>query len=185
MRLIAQSQIPTTPLPYMHLGYAAAIGLDRANFGLVLIVTVWIFGLLYLKGNIRKSRWVLPSVAAGIALMTWFGLHEMHEGQAIHYRTMTRSVYMVSIISRIRESIYDGNGYPTSLIELQQMMGDYGRYVFDSWGHPLRYSHHPTKNGIAFSLQSAGPDGIFDTSDDLRRQWAYDSGAQDTPVEKQ
>jgi len=39
----------------------------------------------------------------------------------------------------------------------------------DGWGRPFRYRHTPD-SGEVFELSSAGPDGIFDTVDDI----AYD-----------
>lgn len=64
-----------------------------------------------------------------------------------------------------------------------------GDFLVDSWGQALRYTcpqstklaSDPTTGGLALTLRtgeiaSAGPDGVFDTADDIKSDLFYDAG---------
>ncbi len=171
MKLIAQSQIPTSPLPYLHLGYVSAAGWEETNFGCVLMLGVWIIGLLYLREWRRKSRWVLPGVICAILLATGVGVYKIAEGTTIHELAITRLVRQMMIQDNVEYHWRDSGTYPHNIIELQQQLGNQYGYVFDSWDHLMRYTCTPHDGNVDFTVQSAGRDGCFDTNDDITRTW--------------
>jgi general secretion pathway protein G len=43
----------------------------------------------------------------------------------------------------------------------------------DSWGNPFRYRSPGLRNPDSYDLDSAGPDGIFDTPDDINKDTTF------------
>ncbi len=175
MKLIAQSQIPTTPLPYLHLGYTAAIGLNTALDGCLLTVAVWAIGLTVAKAHGHRSRLIVPAVVLVMLLSAGFGYYTFIEGGEINARVKTRSIYMLKIKETVQIAWIKGDGtYPHSIPELRRLLAQKGDYVNDGWHREMRFTATPRHGSIDFLVQSAGRDGTFGTADDIRLAWTCD-----------
>lgn len=63
------------------------------------------------------------------------------------------------------------NGLTDLVVKPPDASGEWHQYLdqlpSDPWGHPYRYESPGKHNTNSFDLSSAGPDGKFDTSDDI------------------
>jgi hypothetical protein len=55
-------------------------------------------------------------------------------------------------------------GLPEDLKQIQRARPSLGMGLLDAWGHAIRYER---LSDSSFRLRSAGPDGVFDTADDI------------------
>ena len=65
--------------------------------------------------------------------------------------------------SKITKHLELGNKLPATLEELRRFIGASCPSKKDGWGAIMRYDTDGTK----WSIRSAGPDGLFDTDDDI------------------
>jgi hypothetical protein len=72
----------------------------------------------------------------------------------------------LSTLRQVADSVLTTGGtLPTDARQLMSHLSPADREYWgtDAWGHPIRIAHA----GRAYTMISAGPDGVFDTTDDL------------------
>ena len=88
--------------------------------------------------------------------------------------------YMSNFKTALSTFQVDCDRFPTTLEGLDALIrapagitqweGPYlDRIPIDEWGHPLRYTFPDPTDPGSYDLRSAGPDGIFDTADDIKK----------------
>jgi len=76
----------------------------------------------------------------------------------VNFETLARQIHLFAA---------DREGMPEDLKPLQQMR-PLGSGLQDGWGRDIRYEK---LSEMSFRLRSAGPDGVFDTEDDVVKDY--------------
>lgn len=71
---------------------------------------------------------------------------------------------MASVAREVISYAAGGEGLPEDLKQVQRSRPSLGMGLLDGWGRAVRYER---LSDSAFRLRSAGPDGVFDTADDI------------------
>jgi type II secretion system protein G len=138
---------------------------------------LFVLALVFLAVTIATRTTVLRDAWNSIA--SYLGLPAKS-----HQRPPTR-ISMTADVRAALETFEEDNGrYPTTeegleaLITRPATVGDswhkqMDELALDNWGHPFRYRCPGIRNPDAYDLDSAGPDGIFDTTDDVHRDSSH------------
>jgi hypothetical protein len=175
MKILAQSTVPTRP-SYLHLGYLAAgttyterpyLGVALGLMLLGLVVMTKLRAVRTAKGlNIQPALRSRPVWIAGMLILVG--------GAAILYFEPTRErrdplaytdyvMRHVGPVAIVREW-FDGKlSSGTDEALAKQFVG-----LEDGWSRKLRV-RYANQNPDRYELRSAGPDGQFDTADDVAR----------------
>jgi len=172
MKLIASSQVPTDPLPYLHLGYVAATAYDTSwvNPNIFFAVTIcsFVFFLAYHKHRVLSGIGFAISAGCVITILTLLILTASARGP-YRYGIPPRATesHISEILSEIERHAGDKQT-PGTLTEMQHAWTFRAANVLeDGWRRPFRLKKIVTKQQTTFTLTSAGPDGKFDTADDI------------------
>lgn len=164
MKIVAQSLVPVNPLPYMHLGYIAAAPINAAKtyWALTFFCTVM---ALYIWKRSRLAG--IAFLVLAVASFGWSRVQYQRGEVTLTYKMTKRNAnYILGLITQFGMA---SKGKP---VDINQVMS----YIhlcskFDGWKRPYRFKErvetittHPTRH---FTLTSSGPDGIFDTADDI------------------
>jgi hypothetical protein len=183
MKVYAQSVVPVHP-PYLHVGYLAATAADQYGFPLVLISLMVAAAGGFLLAKCRRVRervsafglTLKPSerrqaFVAGIALVSLgvlgFASLPFLSKVPLHASRVTRFQ-----IQRVEWALAEGftAGKPLPK-DMQELRGGYDiddAVIRDAWGHEFRVVQTSYEGEVVCIIASAGPDGIFDTPDDIR-----------------
>jgi hypothetical protein len=179
MKIIAQSTLADGN-PYIHLGYLSSTAIEKHMtpstggivsliLGAAIVATAVVARLAAGVAPFRLIRrfWIFLS-AGGCACMVLGGIAlYLSPVQTREYYlnpeivTMTRAEAIQDEIKQRRDS---GQAVPNDLSGL----GIEQRRLTDGWWHPFRYVIDGEEGSRTYTLISAGPDGVFDTADDLR-----------------
>jgi len=117
-------------------------------------------------------RWMLVLLVVACIMTLVFSLHT----RCTSARISPGREREQSVLIAIDNYEVDTGHFPPSLDALLVKgaePGCYGPYVrstnafLDAWGHAFRYRHVVWGKDDFFELRSAGPDGVFDTQDDI------------------
>ncbi|MBN2445457.1 MAG: hypothetical protein JXO22_01930 [Phycisphaerae bacterium] len=185
MKVVGQSTIAVTP-PYLHVGYLATTVLDMskpltdAGVGLVvlgLVLGAWkgirakrlppggvsTYSLSLRRPSVWVAGWLLVScVGAGILL---WGPEEYTRKLAAPERLSRARVR--GLYSDIMFRCKDGLPVPDSLRGLLSDGDDHAPTIVDAWNNEMRIQKLAGEGEESFRIASAGPDGVFDTLDDI------------------
>jgi len=178
MQLIAHSVVPSTPVPYLYLGYLSATTTEQPfrNIGLLFSIILIAFGLLMAIGRFRQLRKVLIGLLIAACGFGALALTRTYlDNGPVRYQhplRVTEST-MHSIREAISQRLMAGGSIPGDLHELETDLASHSmnptiddQYLKDGWMHPivLRRLDNPA---ILYELASAGPDEKFGTEDDV------------------
>ena len=161
MKLVAHSTIPATSLPYMHLGYIAALPMNYGGppFAMALI-------FIAIAAYVWKK-----SIPVAIALLVFavlsFGVAKsrFHEGKEKMAQRVT-DIHARANLSWIAALAATDKEIPSGIEQLRKMPNN--KIKTDGWKRPFRFSQSPKDDGVAYYIfTSAGSDGKFDTDDDI------------------
>ena len=134
---------------------------------LLLVLSLWSILIVMIWTRRRKAVWVVLLVVACIMPLV-FSLH----ARCTPARISPGRERVQGLGTAIDTYEVDTGHYPPSLDALLVKgaePGWHGPYVrstntfLDAWGHRFRYK----VKGDAYVIRSAGPDGVFDTQDDI------------------
>ncbi|MHB9132582.1 MAG: hypothetical protein ACYDBB_16050 [Armatimonadota bacterium] len=181
MKIVAQSVVPTTPLPYLHLGYTAAAEQVHTNpmhtwtgiaLVAVLMIVAGIFRFYRVSSRfIGSFKVIFWDVAAAFIIVIGFSLLTV---SCIVYRTLSTNNW-----EQLR------NQTQTYALILSDSVGpamddefDKKPHIYieptDAWGRAFRYSRHPQGKRVLYIVASPGVDGRFDTQDDIMSGVVYE-----------
>jgi len=170
MKILAHSEVPTNPLPYLHLGYVSAAGWN-ASMGLVSTVLLlgggglailykgWKISLLYRTAGLLLICACIPII---ILLPSY--------ARGVQANADTR-VNASLIFNCIYHRLQDGSQIPDSLRDIE-WKGSRPR-ITDGWKCEYRFHRRDRQDQVVLSLTSAGPDGLFDSTDDMTYHREY------------
>jgi len=154
MKILAHSVVPINPVPYMHLGYVSAVpfsSVGQSLTGTLILAVISLYLLLSIKRKVTKI--IGACLLAGALYLSFI---------SIRYYQINTPRYFTGVYGRI--AINHISADP----DIHKMMSkDYNRYKFDGWHREFKVMVRKTKQGEYRCLTSAGPDGIFDTADDM------------------
>jgi len=174
MKLIAHSLVPTDPLPYMHLGYVSGVVQNSVAGGLSWIVLSCLLAVCIRK-LVGKTTTVVTAaiivvLLAGVLL---FG-YTLQQAFAEKKFVTTRYYVFEPIHQHIAAHLSQGKAMPADIQAMQKAWGLRDADFRDGWTHLIRVCDVKFHGNPAWLLQSAGPDGIFDTKDDCGLVIVYD-----------
>ncbi|MHB9132583.1 MAG: hypothetical protein ACYDBB_16055 [Armatimonadota bacterium] len=184
MKVYASSLVPTTPLPYLHLGYLSATTSNQHNSLKSVVPFFSVFTLLVITYLIiRKAPlWciLVTAIFAGTILtvmttVSWVQASP-HLRAANQHPQPVRYLYpdkvtdmrMAAISLMVAEAIHNGQSIPTDTNELPKTWKYEHKQNEDGWFHAFRIAKGK-KVGELYIISSAGPDGRFGTLDDITR----------------
>jgi len=138
---------------------------------ILLVFSLWSFLIVMIWTKRRKALWIVLFVVACIMPLV-FSLHPRRTPA----RISPGRERVQGLGTAIDTYEVDTGHYPPSLDALlvQGVESDWhGPYVrstntfLDAWGHAFRYRHVVRGKDDFFELRSAGPDGVFNTEDDI------------------
>lgn len=157
MKIIAQSIIPVTPLPYLHLGYIAAAPFSEASPYLIMM-----FIFIYLRSELQKKSRVWGRIFMGLAVASGIAaLLAFRHGTITFKYTMTK-LNANHFLDQATRMVTNND----TSIDLEKLYTDTGRKLHDGWDRPYRFKTNMEGNVTSYSLTSAGRDGLFGTKDD-------------------
>jgi hypothetical protein len=175
MKLLTHSLIPTTPTPYLHLGYISAQAMNTANFGWLWFVACVIVGIHTLK-NPRFSRRAAKVVASccfllGIAILISAQMEAKVQSRAINSHTV-----LVILNSTASDHVASTGIIPSNIKDAQEAWELTPDLLKDGWGHKMRLTCLPaTAEEIVCVIYSAGRDGSYSTEDDIGATLTFDA----------
>ena len=131
-----------------------------------LILTGIILLVLWVKGQARPKRIIATLLLVIAGIIVWRVLSPREDKEEIHAADTVR--ILIGNRKALDDWYSEAGSYPPSgqqgLIDLRTYAGS-SVYMKDAWGRDLRYE---VKNGNA-RIISAGPDGAFNTQDDMAK----------------
>lgn len=172
MKLLAHSLVPTSPTPYMHLGYlsATSTGDPEASikaFGPLVIAIIGVYLLLNYR---RRSAMVwLGSVMAVGGFAASISIYLILSNGPLRYLSPYQATLGRErvILEGIKQSQLNDKAIPTTLTAFQKEWALPDSNFEDGWFHRIRYSQEVKEKQKCYVITSAGPDGRFGTPDDL------------------
>ncbi|MHB9132581.1 MAG: hypothetical protein ACYDBB_16045 [Armatimonadota bacterium] len=171
MKIVAQSLVPTNPLPYLHMGYLSATTADQhhAMKGMMpFFAMVALLIIAYLR--IRKAPiWciVVTIICLGGVLAAMTTPWDSQPGSYLHpYKVTNMRLAALSLMAM--ESLLKGESISTDTNELPKTWKFEHKQNEDGWFHAFRIAKGK-KVGELYIISSAGPDGRFGTLDDITR----------------
>lgn len=183
MKVIGQSTLADGS-PYLHLGYTAATTLvlnkPWRDGGIVLLVAGAVFALRILQkrtaegqrswhiGLSRRKRWILAGMACIGTSVVFFRISS-RTGKMIHDypEEFTRWQAQVALGAMVHVESEGKSGKEAIPAVREYMRQQSGSDVVDGWFHDMRLLF-PANSGDEYIVLSAGPDGVFDTPDDIK-----------------
>ena len=159
MKIVAHSVVPPSQPPYQHLGYVSAAPMNS--------VPIFIFTLvpLVLAIHFWKTKWVL---SVFFVLLTFGGV----ASGVAEYQHGTQRVAIFKTSAHAEHFLYeyapdnmgDNKGAEYEQFKKTKKLPS---TMVDGWGRDYRFREYTENGTLYYSLLSAGPDGVFDTSDDI------------------
>jgi|GEM_PF-2325612 len=170
MKVIGHSLILPNPVPYMHLGYIAAMPLSNT-------APFWIGAVLFLylaaaaggkRPSVRKTFLVLMCLTLAGVPFAW--MHGMKEYNSISNKARISSSHSSArqVMMALDMAAEDGGELSTDLSTLRR----YGCETTDAWDRPLRLVRQGEGKLVRYEIHSDGPDKTPGTKDDL--SWGYE-----------
>ncbi len=168
MKLVAYSLVPSSPMQYMHLGYTAAATkveyfVDPIWSAAAFVVTLLLIAALTMR---RSVKWGVIILCVAVVTACWAGANRYSQTRKWESwsREWTQNT-TAQILTDIQMRRDDGKGIPGTMAEYKKECG--GWPAVDAWQHPWRVTQHKRVDGVSVTVTSAGPDGRFDTADDI------------------
>lgn len=189
MKLLAQSLIPTNPVPYTHLGYIAANAervttsppgyesLGIYGFILTIIGVILLFRVSYAHRLWRYLATVVP--LAGIGLLLCAALIDRMGTPRFVSPKHTMMLRMLNLTIEINRCLDAGKPVPVDIATLvlnSPITATDPRkrlHTEDVWGTPFRITRQQQENDLWYDVISAGPDRRFGTADDMTQQTKF------------
>ncbi|MHB9109240.1 MAG: hypothetical protein ACYDCO_19475 [Armatimonadota bacterium] len=171
MKLLAHSVVPPNPVPYLHLGYIAAIPFaNTAPFWIVAVICLYLAGVAGKKRPaIRNTFLVFMCLSVAAVPFAWNkGMKEYHRSLDKARTASSRSSAQQVVIA-LDMAAEDGIGIPADLTKLGKL---YGCETMDGWNRPFRLVKQGSGKQIRYEIHSDGPDKTPNTKDDL--SWPYE-----------
>jgi hypothetical protein len=183
VKVYAQSSVPTH-MPYLHVGYLAATAADQYGIGLLLISLLLTAAGAFLLAKYRSVREHISSFSLGlksserrVALgvgMAFVGLGlagfvalPFLSRYPLHADRYTE-VHIRRLAETIARDLVAGKPLPEDIHALQSAHALGEGALRDAWGRDLRLAPTTFGGEAICRIASAGPDGVFDTDDDIR-----------------
>ncbi|MHB9132580.1 MAG: hypothetical protein ACYDBB_16040 [Armatimonadota bacterium] len=169
MKIVAQSLVPSNPLPYLHLGYLSAMTTELPSAWPISTAIIWAtilsLGVLII---LRKYR----SLSGGLLMIgiTLAGIAAVFFTQAIkgplRYVNPTSATrgHILRVTSAIKERLARNETIPSDIHAFNLLPKD----CEDGWYQPL-IINKGKKTEELYIVSSAGPDGRHSTVDDISR----------------
>lgn len=183
MKVYAQSSVPTH-MPYLHVGYLAATAADYAGFPLfcISLILTALGTFLYVKyRRIREHiSWFslqmesgkrYPASATGIVLVVLgvLGFATLPFLGKIRIETERfTQMRIVDVMTALAEDLADGRPMLDDVRALRAAHALGADEFIDAWDRDLRITWTALDGEPVCIITSAGPDGKFDTRDDIR-----------------
>ncbi|MHB9132584.1 MAG: hypothetical protein ACYDBB_16060 [Armatimonadota bacterium] len=168
MKIVAQSVVPTNPLPYLHLGYSAAAATNTRISGIsgtVFIAAISVYLIAYhWKTSILARIVSIVLIGLGVMLLTNSEIIARREEVVVK----TRFRVLRNLKNQLQEHVNNGEKIPDDLHSIQKAWQLPDSAIHDGWGHQLRYEKTTFPDSTEYLLQSAGEDEVFDTADDIK-----------------
>jgi len=118
---------------------------------------------------------VVVLLAAVVAYFVWFAKSGNDKGglrteidRYARTKVKLAEVNLESLAREILTCAAGEQGLPESLKELQRHRPSIGMGLLDPWGKAVTYEK---LSDSSFRLRSAGPDGVFETADDIVKDY--------------
>ena len=160
MKIVAHSVVPPSQPPYQHLGYVSAAPTNES-------VPLFFFSLipLVLALIYWKTKWVL---SVFFILLTIGGIALSIASYKRGTLQVARSMTIKNATQFLSENDPENKeGKVNSGDEKTKNTVSLPPTLVDSWGRAYRFREYTENGTLYYSLLSAGPDGVFDTSDDI------------------
>jgi len=92
------------------------------------------------------------------------GLLRTEVDQYLKMKVELTQANMAAVAREILSYAAGEQGLPEDLKDIQRSRPSLGMGLLDAWGRPIKYER---LSDSSFRLRSAGPDGVFDTADDI------------------
>lgn len=160
MRIVAQTEVPVNP-SFMHLAYVSAT--QPNGFGSASILILGIVAYYFIQK--KKWPWKVGLLALVIAASAvWLQYAPVH----YQYPAWVSESRAEEIRIAVDDLRYHGKPVPQDLDQLELKSGARFESKRDAWGHRYRITRSGTGRDVDYRIVSAGKDGKFGTSDDLR-----------------
>lgn len=183
MKVYAQSSVPTH-MPYLHVGYLAATAADVYGFQIVVfsLILTALGAFLYVRyRRIREHiSWFslrlgsgkrYPASTTGIVLVVvgvlGFATLPFLGKIRIETERLTQRT-IVDVMEVLAEDLADGRPLLDDVRALRAAHALGADAFIDAWDRDLRITWTALDGEPACIIASAGPDGKFDTRDDIR-----------------
>ena len=187
MKIIGQSTV-ADGMPFIHLGYTAATHLDQPpallNTGLALLIVGVAVGFAHslrrnksgstTSSSVRRKNSILVGTGVALAVVSGFGAMVLSfvYGKTVHTYPESFTRYNAfRILEQIDRSTRDGKPVPVDLAAAKARvagMDDFNLAIKDGWFREMRLIVETRGGKEGIFVVSAGRDGEFGTSDDLR-----------------
>jgi hypothetical protein len=117
-----------------------------------------VFSLIGL-GREPRGLAIAGTILGGLGTLVFLGLVAVFLGVGEMKETMVTGVRFAMVQVEIEQYHKEHGEFPDA-DDGNEMIAD----ELDGWDRPIRYS----RTGTGYQLQSAGPDGEFDTADDIK-----------------
>ncbi len=159
MKLIANSLVPTNPLPYLHLGYFHA---QTADKGPLLLFAFSSFAFIIISACI----WFVIAIRDSQRSLGFKkGQRQAVEANKLAKAPSLSNSVAISILIKMQGDLLNNKAIPDDLAAY--CAGMHLPRQVDGWDHSFRLVTQRKNARTAYLLISAGPDGVFDSPDDI------------------
>lgn len=169
MQIVGRSLVPTTSLPYTHLGYLSATRPSALTTNFLIIGFVLsIAGLVIAVRHGRNLR--KPAFVTGLLLLTLGVLMVIFAKQQpprlVHAGSITgKEMYAIAYdIVKLQQK---GKPVPDTVEAVEALFERRYGVRKDGWFHPYQLRKETAGKKLIYKVVSAGPDSRFDTPDDM------------------
>lgn len=177
MKIVAYSLVPPSPLPYLHLGYSAALsgGGGHARNEMIIFsaagICMVLLGIVVTWRSRNKYLITLALILASFGLVGAVnaGIYLYQNRGPLRYRyplAVTKD-HQRALAASIQYHITEGISVPSDTSTLAIGFSLKPEYTRDGWYHPIHFMQGDMKEIARYKLISGGPDGRFDTGDDI------------------
>jgi len=161
MKLIASSQIPIDPTPYLHMGYVVAAPMNAAW-----PIYFLSFAMLLVAGYVWKAHKIAFGLLLLLAVACFFWGRRVYDDTFQANAPKLTNAYAHGVLSRIIADQDSGKSIPDDFATLCAT-DNMSVYQQDGWKHPFHFAKQVKDGQTDYTLTSAGPDAQFGTADDL------------------
>jgi hypothetical protein len=182
MKVLAQSTVVSRP-GYLHLGYLAAATVDVSKpfvgVGIGLLILGFLIATKFrivrtergrrILGILRKPPvWAAVGMAMSVggAAIVWLGPKHEKIRAYQHPQELTQ-IRMQLLNAKVLARQEAGSSIPDDIAELGRNVPRDHDFTQDGWLRTMRLRKEGEGNHTRYALASAGPDGQFDTNDDI------------------